>query len=274
MHPFESGVLAAERSIDVATAYTEGWRTVGLHFRADGFRSDGKQPGTRQVEQHARVFIGIDEAVFIHVEDDDGLGCILDKGAITLLIFPQCDFRFLAFRYIAQADDENAAAHRFERAYVDLGNEGLAIGAAGFHVATLELEARIVGAGQVRRQELGKTLLFRTWQQVLDLRTDDLVLGQSEVAGTDLVADADRAGVADRQQRFGNAVENALDRRGRGERLRDRRLHAVIMLVDQAQQFDEVRFLDTGRLRCLLDPVPEVPIHAPRCSSSVTRGGR
>ena len=144
----------------------------------------------------------------------------------------------------------------------------------GLDVTAFELEARIVRAGQVRCQEIGQALVLCARQQVLDLRANDLVLGQSEIARTDLVANTDRPGVTDGHHRFGNAIENGLDRGRCSQRLRDRRFHTIVMLIDQAQQLDEVRFLDTGRRRRLLDSIPEIPIHAPRYSSSVTRGGR
>ena len=259
--------------VDIAAPDTEGRGAVGLHLRTDGFRTDREQPCTRQVEQHAGVLVRIDETVLVDVEHDNCLGGILDERPVALFVLTQRDFSFLALRYIVQTDDEDSAAHRFERAHIDLGDKRLAVRPAGFHIAGLEFEARIVRARHVGRQELSQALVLHARQKVLDLRADDLVLGQSEIARADLVADANRARVADRQQCFGDTVENGFDRRGRGQRLRDRRLHAVVVLVDQAQQLDKVRFFNTGRFRCMLDLVPEIPIHVPRCSSSVTSGG-
>ncbi len=128
------------------------------------------------------------------------------------------------------------------------------------------LDLRVVKIGHEWLQELLERLVLGWWQDVLDLRANELVLGQPEVERADLVAIADDATLADREQRLGHAIENSFQWSGIGERLRDRRFHLVVMLVDQLQQLEKVRFLNSRRLCCLLDLVADVLMHRPASS--------
>ena len=101
---------------------------------------------------------------------------------------------------------------------------------------------------------------------MLDLGADQLVSRQPEEVRADLVAVADDAALADREQRVGHAVKNGLHRGRVGQRLGDRRFHLVVVLVDQLQQLDEVGSLDTRRLGDLLDFVADVLVHLPASS--------
>ena len=96
---------------------------------------------------------------------------------------------------------------------------------------------------------------------MLDARPDQLVLGQSEVRRANPVADANRAVGIDGEQRLGDAVEDGLNRRRRRDRLGDGLLHPVVVRIDQAQQFDEIRRVAVGSLCHLPDFVAQVLAH-------------
>ena len=89
-------------------------------------------------------------------------------------------------------------------------------------------------------EKIGDRLPFGVGQDVLNLRSDELVFGQPEVTCTDLVTNVNLAGLADRHQGLGDTVKNDIDGSVDGKRLRESRLHLIVVLVDQSQQLDEV----------------------------------
>ena len=89
-------MFTTQRRVDIAARHTERRRTVRLLCGADGLWADAQQACMRQVEQHAGVVVGIDEAVFVDVVNDNGLGRIFDERAITFLVFAQSTFGLLA----------------------------------------------------------------------------------------------------------------------------------------------------------------------------------
>ena len=96
-----------------------------------------------------------------------------------------------------------------------------------------------------------------------DLGSDKLVTCQTEVMRADAIAVTNDAALAHRQKRLSHAVEYSFDGSGVGQRLGDRRLHLVVVLINQMQQFEEVRFFYPRLLRRSLDFVAKLLVHRP-----------
>ena len=89
VHPLEHRGGAVEGGADLLAGGDVGGAAVGLHGRAHGAGADLEQLLAREAVEGGGVAVGVDEAAGVGVDDDDGLGGVLEEGAEAFLALAQ-----------------------------------------------------------------------------------------------------------------------------------------------------------------------------------------